>query len=172
MTTEAKPNSTLRNNLLVALVVLVVIGAGTLWSLWGTQTPSADDATLRYALVHDGDGGITQLSLAEDTRQVIRTEKGENTVVVSKGEVSITEADCDNLDCVHQGAISEPGRQIICLPHELWIEVVDAGASSGVMDESLVAGGSGADQEPSQSSEQDEGLSAASEPLVLDGLSR
>ena len=59
-----------------------------------------------------------------------------------------------------------------CLPHELWIEVVDEGASSGVMDESLVAGGSGADQEPSQSSEQDEGSSAASEPLVLDGLSR
>ena len=61
------------------------------------------------------------------------------TIVVEDGCVRVTEADCPHGDCTRQTAISHPGEQIICLPHELWIEIVPADGEAGEMDEKAVA---------------------------------
>ena len=41
-------------------------------------------------------------------------------------------------DCLRQRAISVPGQQLICLPHKLWVEVVEQGAPDGELDVTAV----------------------------------
>ncbi len=120
-----------RSVLAVAVILAIVVFA------WGfVLLSSASAGTGTSALVHDGDGGVTQLSLAEDTTKTFTTSYGTNTVVVKNGGVHVESADCDNQDCVHQGAISTADKQIICLPHKLWIEIVSENGESGSMDTS------------------------------------
>lgn len=52
---------------------------------------------------------------------------GSNTILVEKGRVRVSEADCPDQICVHQGYISDDVIPIICLPHRLMIEIVGAG---------------------------------------------
>lgn len=54
---------------------------------------------------------------------VIETEFGRNTVHVEHGAISVTDADCPDLICVHQGRISTDALPIVCLPHRLVIEI-------------------------------------------------
>ena len=52
---------------------------------------------------------------------------GTNTVLVEKGRIRVSEADCPDQICVHQGWISDGLIPIVCLPHRLLIEIVGAG---------------------------------------------
>lgn len=99
--------------------------------LWMVASAFGSGASGAVARVHDSDGGITEISLSQPGRYVVETSLGTNVVEVRDGAVAVVEADCPNADCVDQGAIDAPGRQIICLPHHLWIEVVDDEAASG-----------------------------------------
>ena len=54
-------------------------------------------------------------------------ESGTNTVLVERGRICVSEADCPDQICVHQGWISDDIIPIICLPHRLLIEIVGAG---------------------------------------------
>lgn len=65
---------------------------------------------------------ILLLSKDED-EFVIRTPNGNNTLSIKDGLVQITQADCHDDLCVKQGIISKVGQSIICLPHELVIEI-------------------------------------------------
>lgn len=60
---------------------------------------------------------------SENGTFVIETPHGNNTVTIKDGSVQITEADCDDDLCVKQGEISNVGESIVCLPHELIIEI-------------------------------------------------
>ena len=75
------------------------------------------------AIVHAGDGMEYSFDLGVDAQQTIQTDLGSNQVTVHDGCISVTWADCPHQDCVQQGAISQAGQQIVCLPHKLWIEV-------------------------------------------------
>ena len=117
----------------VVAVVLVAVFAGVHLARGSAQGGLV-------AVVHDGDGAVHELPLSEDAQIVVTTSKGSNTVVVEDGAVRMLDADCDNHDCMRQRALSEPGGQIICLPHELWIEVVADGAGEPAeMDADAVA---------------------------------
>ncbi|MGL6105149.1 NusG domain II-containing protein [Romboutsia sp.] len=59
----------------------------------------------------------------KDNTLIIETPRGNNTVVVKNNSIQITEADCHDDLCVKQGIISKVGESIICLPHELVIEI-------------------------------------------------
>ncbi len=129
------------NIVLGAVVAIVVVAAVAAFAM--LQAPSAQtDAHGAYrAIVHDADGKTWELPLDRDGETVVETSLGTNVVAVESGGVFVREADCGNQDCVHQGRIDAPGKQIICLPHKLWIEIVasdDRGA--GQMDVAAVAG--------------------------------
>ena len=115
--------------LLVALVAVIAMRV---------PAPGTSDP---HAVVHDADGKTYELPLSTDTELTVETSLGVNVVVVQDGAVYVREANCSNHDCMHQGAIGAPGTQIICLPHELWIEVVANGQSIGHMDLDAAAGG-------------------------------
>ncbi|RDY25423.1 NusG domain II-containing protein [Romboutsia weinsteinii] len=54
---------------------------------------------------------------------VIPTSHGTNTVLIKDNTIQIIEADCNDALCIKQGVISKVGENLICLPHELIIEI-------------------------------------------------
>lgn len=112
-------------SVIAVVIIVAVVAAGLVaWRMLGAVSSA------RSAVVHDGDGGELTLPLDVDARQTVTTSLGSNVVVVSDDSVHVEEADCPNNDCVKQGAISNVGEQIVCLPHKLWVEIVEDGASS------------------------------------------
>ena len=66
------------------------------------------------------------LSRVEDSYDiVVETAYGRNTVHVEPGAISVTEADCPDRICVHQGKLTGGGIPIVCMPHHLVIEIED-----------------------------------------------
>lgn len=65
----------------------------------------------------------TTLSLDEDADYPVRTERGYNLVVIRDGKAYVSEADCPDKICVSHNSISDVGETIICLPHQLVVEV-------------------------------------------------
>lgn len=53
-----------------------------------------------------------------------------NVVEVERGRIRVTEADCPDQVCVHQGWISDSSAPVVCLPNGLVIEIV--GADNGL----------------------------------------
>ena len=62
-------------------------------------------------------------SLKEDDSLTIKTENGNNTILVKDNKISITHANCHDSLCVDQGSKSKVGDSIVCLPHKLIIEI-------------------------------------------------
>lgn len=54
---------------------------------------------------------------------IIETPHGNNTLIVKNNSIQVKDADCHDSLCVKQGVISKVGQNIICLPHELVIEI-------------------------------------------------
>lgn len=76
------------------------------------------------------DGKVrARYSLARDREETIKTEYGENTLVIRDGYASISRADCKNQVCVHSRRISRGGETIACLPHRLSVSVVSDGGA-------------------------------------------
>ena len=127
--------SFVRNNR--ATVVCGVIVALVLGGLFAWSRMSRGVGSRLVALVHDGDGVVHELPLGTDATLEVSTSLGHNTIVVENCAVRMAEADCPTQSCTRQAPMTEPGRQIICLPHKLWIEVVPAGSDGGEMDVTL-----------------------------------
>lgn len=53
----------------------------------------------------------------------LNLEYGENVLLIENGSISMKSANCNDALCVKQGNISKVGQTIICLPHELIIEI-------------------------------------------------
>lgn len=109
----------------ILLLLLLAAALSAVYILFrdrGTEAPVArvtrDGVLLREI-------GLDQV----DTPYFITFEDsgGTNTVQVEKGRIRVSEADCPDQICVHQGYISDDIIPIICLPHRFMIEIVGAG---------------------------------------------
>lgn len=129
--------TTIRKNLATIVCGIVVAGAlVALFLAFGHPFQRQADARL-VALIHDGDGTTHTMPLDRDGRLEVDTSLGSNTIVVEGGGVRMEDADCPNRTCTQRPALSQPGSQIICLPHQLWIEVVPEGSDGTTMDPTL-----------------------------------
>ena len=108
---------------IVLFSALVVLGGGAFLLLRGADTGAR---TARISL--DGEVyeeiDLNAVALPYDIR--IETELGYNIVHVEHGAISVSEADCPDQVCVHQGRITGSMVPIACLPHRLVIEIVEA----------------------------------------------
>lgn len=59
----------------------------------------------------------------ESYELVIENDFGKNILVVEPFAISISEADCPDQICVHQGKLTDNGLPIICMPHRLIISI-------------------------------------------------
>ena len=121
-----------RATVVCALVVAALLAV--LWLTLGARPQEGDDLV---ALVHDADGQVHELPLDEDASLTVVTSLGANEIAVEDGAVRMVDADCPNRTCLLAEPIAAPGKQIICLPHQLWIEVVPAGSTGGELDVTL-----------------------------------
>ena len=59
----------------------------------------------------------------------ISDDKGYNKVVIENGSVHMEDADCPDQYCVQHAAIRSSHETIICLPHELVVEITGGDVS-------------------------------------------
>ena len=122
-----------------ATVIAGVAIAVALFAAFTLLAPGGEaDISRLDVVIHDGDGNDHVLPLAQDGELVVETGLGANTIVVSGGQARVSHADCPNGDCMRQLPVSQPGQQLICMPHRLWVEVVEHGHAGGAMDEGAV----------------------------------
>ncbi|MBR4150042.1 MAG: NusG domain II-containing protein [Firmicutes bacterium] len=96
-------------------VILLALGLGSMLLLRGGEGST---------VVVTADGAeYGRWPLSQDITVTLETANGHNTMEIKGGQVSVTEADCPNGDCVEFGAISREGQMIICLPHHLVIMI-------------------------------------------------
>ncbi len=62
-------------------------------------------------------------SFSGEKTMTIKTKHGDNTILIKNNTIKIVSADCNDSLCVKQGDIHKVGENIICLPHELIIEI-------------------------------------------------
>ena len=117
-----------RATIVAALIVAAVVAA----LFARTHSKSAEGRLV--AFVHDSTGAVHELPLDTPTTLRISTDLGTNVIVVEGGAVRVDEADCPQGTCTLAHPLSSPGGQIICLPHQLWIEVAPEGSEAGEMD--------------------------------------
>ncbi len=123
--------------------VLVVAVLAVAFALFWPRTQAPESSLT--AVIHSGDGGEQRLPLSVDTSVEVVTSLGHNTVVVKDGAAHIEKADCPNGSCMQQQPISQPGQQLICLPHKLWVEVIAGdGTTSELNPGAVTYGGNGA----------------------------
>ena len=101
--------------LLLALVLYLVIGATR--EEGGVVVVRVDGVeTERHALSESG---------------VYPLNGGSNILVIEGGQAWLSEANCPDLLCVHQGKIRYTGQSIICRPNRLTV-TVEGGVDDGV----------------------------------------
>lgn len=74
-------------------------------------------------VIYEDNKKYGEYSLVSDAQIDIETAYGSNTVTVSGGFVSVTDADCPDKYCVSHVKISKEGETIVCLPHRLVIKI-------------------------------------------------
>ena len=116
-----------RLNLILVLAIAAIACVGLVATrLMGANT-NADTTTV---VIRDGEQNVYELPLSQNTTKSVTTDLGTNLIEIKDGRVHVEEADCPNQDCVHQGWIDAAGEQIVCLPHKLTVDIVDASAET------------------------------------------
>lgn len=93
-------------------------GAG----LSGAGDQAAGEAL--YAVVQNTEGYRAVLPLDDDASVAVESDRGTNVIEVAGGRVRCAKSDCSNQICVDTGWVSQVGQTIVCLPHELTVQVV------------------------------------------------
>ena len=97
---------------------------------WDGRPLPLEGDDLRVVVTLDGET-LIELPFSQPRVLTIRQPGvGENTVSISGEAVVMTDADCENHDCVEMGAVTRDnlelrvmGGFIVCLPHKLSVEV-------------------------------------------------
>jgi len=115
-------------NIIFEIISIVVIVAAVLIWIFISKN---EMKTGFYALIHS-EGKVTRISLDINKTYTISSSEGMNVLTVENGYIYVSEADCPDKICINQGKINKTGETIICLPHELVVEI--EGEDSTVVD--------------------------------------
>ena len=108
----------MKRNDWILLVSVLVLATAALIALYAVFGGSGTEAVITV----DGEERM-RLPLDEDTRVRIEGYHGGfNLVVVEDGKVSIREASCPDLVCVHTGEADEL-RSIVCAPNRVVVRI-------------------------------------------------
>ncbi len=113
-------------------LIAAVLGCAAVLAVWFyilpfMMPPSGNDDLVCVTI--DGESYGTW-PLSEDHEEDIDTPYGHNHLTIRDGSAQMTEADCPDGLCMHQGRISRPGEMIVCLPHRVIAEVISRDGTS------------------------------------------
>lgn len=117
----------------IGLIALVVIISISIYAL--TNRPQ-DSQGQKYVSIQVDGKEVHRIELNEDTEETIEldTKFGHNVIEIKNNSVKSIEADCPDQIDVLQGAIYEPGEQIICLPNRMVVEIIADSNSQSDLD--------------------------------------
>lgn len=111
--------------LILAALVLLAAGSAALLLL---RPAGEEHPVARIAL--DGEL-VREIDLTGVDKPFFFTVEGPagltNTILVEPGRIRVSEADCPDQICVHQGFISDGTTPIVCLPNKLIIQIIGGG---------------------------------------------
>ncbi len=100
----------------IIIAVTLLVAVFFLAMIWGRGNGQT-------VVLFDDETEIGRYPLAIDRTIRVELEDGYNTVVISEGTVSVSEADCANQVCVHTPAARRVGDTVVCLPHRFYIVI-------------------------------------------------
>ena len=117
--------------ILIAAVLTAALLLAAVFYIKTHLLPNKDPAVVTVTIDGELYGAF---ALSEDREEDIDTQYGHNHLSIRDGSAQVTEADCPDGLCMHQGRISRNGEMNVCLPHRLIVEVIseDAGGNDGV----------------------------------------
>jgi hypothetical protein len=105
-----------RTDLILIGIILVLAAAGLFYI--NANKTSGDKVVIKVS----GEF-YKELPLNKDTTLEIQGMGGTNLLVIKDGYADMTDADCPDKLCVQQSRISKDGESIICLPHQVVVEI-------------------------------------------------
>lgn len=103
----------------LAAAILIWIGYQATHQEQGAQVQVTVDGTVY---------GTYELKPANQKTQVIeitnQNKEVTNVLTIEDGRARMTDADCPDQLCIHQGAISTAGGTIVCLPNKVVAEII------------------------------------------------
>jgi len=111
----------MKKNDLILIIAIICI-AGAMYGFWQYSNMNKTDYTITIYLENEVyyTNKLTK-NLKESFE--IKTDYGNNYVTIENGIVDITEADCPDQICADSKSISLPGESLVCLPHQVYIEI-------------------------------------------------
>ena len=105
----------------ILFLVCVISLALIVWGIYAYCNQNGADTVF---VIQDGKQ-VGAYPLEEDKIVIVTWGEDEyNLLMISDGTAFMSDADCPDRLCMHQGAISRDGQTIVCLPHKLVVEVV------------------------------------------------
>lgn len=108
----------IRKGDIILLVALLFVG-GLFWYFLAPDS-NTDDAKVVITVDKKVYG---EYPLDEDKKIQVRENGHKNIIEIKGGKVCMTDSDCHNQDCVHQGAISKKNESIVCLPNKVVVSI-------------------------------------------------
>lgn len=108
---------------IIIIVVIIIISIASLGILKISSNKNYDEKHVHISV----DGKLVKTIPLDDTSKseefTVETDLGVNIIKVANGMVAIVEANCPDELCVKDGAISNPGEMVVCLPHKVVVEI-------------------------------------------------
>jgi hypothetical protein len=112
----------MKKNDFIIIGIVLLLGIVGYLVMGFIQNQSSGDTWV--IIRHDGNV-IEEIPFDSETEETFIYNDGDetNTVVISNGVVTVTEANCRDQICVKTQSISKNGEIIVCLPHQLTVEI-------------------------------------------------
>ncbi len=102
----------------IVLILAVLMLAGVVWIIL-QFVPGRGGSLLKITV----DGRVYGTYPLDEDRTI--EIGGTNTCVIEGGVVSMTEANCPDLICVHTKSVDAKGGTIVCMPNRVVLEIVN-----------------------------------------------
>lgn len=109
--------------ILIGGVIVIAIACAVISQVLSHQAASKlSDGP--YVVIQNEDGVLYSKPLHDDVELPISSKLGNNTIKIENSVCWMKSSDCENQICVNTGKISKIGDMIVCLPHELMVQIV------------------------------------------------
>jgi len=101
------------------IMFLFIAFAISSWGIGSFFKKQLNASEKMAAAVTMGNRLITSVPMSQPQDYIIKGRLGEMSLRVADGRIRIVQSRCANQVCVKQGAISQPGEMLVCVPNQV-----------------------------------------------------
>ena len=110
---------------IIISISLLVISILMAFTISNNNIEKISNNTSKLLRVEKNSKLLYELHLDEDREIVLQDNNKYNKIIIKDGKVYMKEANCRDQICVHMHPIKEMGETIICLPNQVFLEIID-----------------------------------------------